>query len=280
MAVLRLKTFQTQTIFKLESRPAATYEQELLIEGNSLLSTVFVEQIDPGATVKVNYYEDTTGRLAGERKELPGHPIQSAASLDPSKITVTPFHNTPVIEVIVAGGSAKFSVHITVVNSFATDLDAALQFDGETFVPTSDKGLPGMYLDEDTGEMRFYRGDADGIKVSLPDEGEPYFLDGVTSAITPLGTVVTLDSFTVPVGATRKLETIFFSSNHPGTWTLSAGGSIIASGRVQAGHPDSLFSFSPFRPIAPSTLVTLNFCARPGRTAGDVSYHIMGSDFT
>lgn len=280
--VIRLVTAQTRDILKLETRTAGTYLVDLLIEGNSLLSTVFVKSIS--GSVEVNYHESTTGRDFSERKELQGHPVISAPNAaDPSKITITPFHNSPQCEVIVTG-TAEFSVFATVVNTFASDLDAALQFDGETWQPTVDKGLPAMCLDETTGLLNFLRCDANGLIVSgtfTPGEaGTPFYRDGTTSSLAPLGTVVTLDSFTVPALTTRKFRKVWVTSNHPGVWTIDAGGSIIATGRIHPGHPDSDFSFDPIREVGSSTLVKLNYCARSGRDSSDVSWHIMASDFT
>lgn len=280
--VIRLVTFQTRLLFDLEDYAPGTYDLDLLIEGNSLLSTLYVKSTS-GGSVKVNYYEETTGELFGERKDLPGHPIQSVSSNDPSKITVTPFHNKPKVEVIVSGGNVEFSLYVTVVSTFASDLDAALQFDGEVFVPATDKGLPAMCVDEGTGLLNFLRCDENGLKVSGiltgANTGDPFFEDGSATPTTP-GTDETLTSFTVPVGTTRNLTQVWVSSNHPGVWTLDSGGSIIASGRIQPGHPDSYFRFVPTRPIAASTLIKLNYCARSGRDASDVNWHIMANDFT
>ena len=162
--VIKLKEFQTRTLFELETRTAGTYRLKLLIEGNSLLSTVFVESAS--GSVKVNYFESTTGDLVSERKDLPSHPLISAANTsDPNKITCTPFHNSPEVEVIVTG-TVRFSVYATVVASFATDLDAALQFDGTTHVPTEDKGLPSMCLDVDTGLLNFIRCKDGGLLIN------------------------------------------------------------------------------------------------------------------
>ena len=72
MADFKLKTFDTQNFFLLEPRPAGTYTAVLSVQGNSILSTLYIKSLDPGATVKANYYEDTLGGLSGERKELPG----------------------------------------------------------------------------------------------------------------------------------------------------------------------------------------------------------------
>jgi hypothetical protein len=272
---IKLKTFQTNTLLPLVSRAAGTYTRRLLIEGNSLLSTVYVNAIDGGTTVKVNYYEDTTGGDLGERKELPGHPVQSLASTNPNKITVTPFHNSPILEVIVTGGSATFSVHATVVNSFATDLDAALILDGDSFESDGDKAIPIACLDEESGQLFFMRCN-NGALVSDPIyAGDAVYLDGLEES-TPL-VEQTLTSFTVGATKKRLLGIIKVSSFRSGTWIAEIDSATIASGRTSAGQPDSFIEFIPRREVSATSTFTLKYTGLSG-PASDVHYHVMTTE--
>ena len=272
--VIRLTTAQTRDLLPLESRSAGTYIVDLLIEGNSLLSTVFVKSIS--GSVKVNYHESTTGRDDGERKDLTSHPLITAANtLDPSKITVTPFHNSPQLEVIVTG-TAEFSVYGTVVNSFATDLDAALIFDGDTFVSTENKAMPIACYDEDAGQLFFLRCKDGAIITDPVNSGDAVYLDGLDTT-TP-GSEQTLDSFVVPAGKTRLLSRIKVSCFQPGTWIARVGSDIIGSGRTSAGHPDSSIEILPRRSLAALSTFTLKFTARTGGPATDVTYHVMATE--
>lgn len=153
--VIRLENAQTRDLLLLDSRGPGVYRKKLLIEGNSLLSTVWVNSIDPGASVEVRYYDVTSGRDLGEEGTLPSHPAITSATTDHNKITVTPFHNNPVMEATVTGGNVKFSVWGTVVSSFATDIGQALVFDGTTFVSDQIKAMPVACLDRDTNTLHF-----------------------------------------------------------------------------------------------------------------------------
>ena len=277
--VIRLTTAQTRDLLPLETRGAGTFLVDLLIEGNSLLSTVFVKSIS--GTVKTNYFESTTGRDFSERKDLPSHPLISAINTtDPSKITVTPFHNSPQLEVIVTG-TAEFSVFATVVNTFASDLDAALQFDGETHEPTVDKGLPAMCLDEATGLLNFLRCSGGGLVIapnpSSPSEsGDPKYLDG--STLTTPGSEQTLATEAVTAGKTRLVSMIKVSCFQSGTWIARADSDIIGSGRTSAGHPDSFLEIVPRRSLAALSTFTLKFTARTGGPASDITFHVMATE--
>jgi hypothetical protein len=271
--VVRLTEFQTRTLFELEARPPGVYNLDLLIEGNSILSTVFVSA-SAGGSVEVKYWEDTTGSLLGERKDLPSHPVIAAPSLNPSKITVTPFHNKPHVECTVTGGTVTFSVYATVVNSFATDLDAALIYDGETFVQTENKALPAAVLDDDDGKLYFLRAKK-GVLISDPAEGgDPLYYDGVAVSTPPVQQ--TLASFTVAAGKVQIVNMIKVSSFIPGTWIAYQDAAIIGSGRTSAGHPDSFIEYIPRRELPTASVFTLKYLGLG--PASDVHYHVMTTE--
>jgi len=275
MADFKLKTFDTQNLLLLESRAAGTYIIETHVQGNSLLSTLYVKSIDGGTTVKANYYEETLGSEFGERKELPGHPVQSLASTNPNKVTVTPFHKSPILEVVVTGGNAEFSIRVTAVNSFATDLDAALILDGDSFESDADKAIPIACLDEASGELFFMRCN-DGALVSDPIyAGDAVYLDGVEES-TPL-VQQTLTSFAVAATKKRLLGIIKISSFRSGTWIAEIDSGIIASGRTSAGQPDSFIEFIPRREVSASSTFTLKYTGLSG-PASDVHYHVMTTE--
>jgi len=223
MTDFKLKSFDTQNFLLLKSRPPGTYKVVLEVQGNSILSTLYIKTLDVGATVKANYYEDTLGGLFGERKELPGHPLQSAASTNPSKITITPFHNSPILEVIVTGGNAEFSVRGTAVNSFATDLDSALHLDADPGNLLEDKGLPVQCYDEATGAFYFLRCKEGAINISgsvtLPPVTERVF-----------GSSLVADTLTVtlithsPATLSKRVQRILVGGDGYGEFTVKING--------------------------------------------------------
>lgn len=164
MVVRRLDEFQSLELFQLRepasnnliSRAPGVYEINTRIQGNSLLSTLYVHSLDAGASVLVEYVESTTGEIQGELFPLTSHPVQTAAGNPPSRILVTRIHNKPVCRATVIGGNASFGVYATVVGSDATDIDSALQLEGAPFAPTTHKGIPIAGVDE-SGDWKFAR---------------------------------------------------------------------------------------------------------------------------
>lgn len=163
-----LRIFQTDKPLPLQERAVGTYEIPLLIESNSILSSVYVQALDPGATVDARYVETTTGDRTGELVELDEHPLLAVAGVT-SKLTVTRIHNKPRLVVNVAGGNATFGVYLTPVSSFASDLDAALHFEEEAVRLDRDKGIPITTYDETNGVWRFLRSNENGrLEVDVP----------------------------------------------------------------------------------------------------------------
>lgn len=165
--VRTLNEFDSDPILPLISRPPGVYEQPVMIKGNSLLSTVFVESADVGASVKVDWWDATTGKEVGEEYLLGGHDSISTSGII-SRETVTRIHNMPIVRATVSGGNAKFSVYITVVSSFASDLDAALQKHLEIIDFARDKALPIVTWDTTTDKWVFLQSTAGKLQVDVP----------------------------------------------------------------------------------------------------------------
>lgn len=165
--VVPLVEFQSGELFERESRGAGTYIQQAEVRGNSILSSIFLESIDPGATLKINYYDTTTGAEVGERFNLAGHDLVTdlVPPLTTLRILTTRIHHNVFAEAIVTGGNIKFSVLATVVSSTASDLDASLKEDGTVAVLSDDKGLPAMGLGDD-GEYHFLPLEGGAVKVT------------------------------------------------------------------------------------------------------------------
>ena len=169
MTIRKLDSFQSIEFFKLRepgnssaiSRPPGVYLQDTLIQGNSILSTLFIKAIDPGASILVEYLEDTTGALFNEELILADHGTLTAIPTQPSKILVTRIHNKPICRVTITGGNVEFGVYATVVGTTANDIDNALHKEGDSVEFGTDKGIPIVGVD-DSNEWVFARFDATG----------------------------------------------------------------------------------------------------------------------
>ena len=259
--VINLDQFHTNDVLKMDVRGAGTYKAKMAIRGNSLLSSVYIKSIDPGVTLKVNYYDTTTGTDGtSERFDLVSHDLLTDANAGETvRITVPRIHNKPQVEAIVTGGNVEFGVYITVVSTLVSDLDLALVRDGDTFFPLINKGMPTVCLDRDTGLLHFLTCQDGAISVTTAEQGEPYFISGNVNS--DPGVEVTLFSFTVPIATTRKIKSLDVISEAPGLFYLESGGSEIAAGIIFEARKNISLKFDPARPISAGTLVELKYLA-------------------
>jgi hypothetical protein len=161
-----LKEFDSYALFELATYEPGTYLQDTQIQGNSLLSTLFVSSLDPGAVVTVSYEDFTVGQSEGEIYPLTAHPPVDTAQTA-NRTIVTKIHNQPRCRVSVTGGKARFSVYVTVVSSFATDLDASLVFEAQLADFLRNKGMPVMGFDPADNSFRFIRATNGRLNVEL-----------------------------------------------------------------------------------------------------------------
>lgn len=158
--VVNLDQYDTRELFSLEARGVGVYNAKMMIRGNALLSSVFVRAISPGATVKVNYYDTTTGTDSlSERFDLTSHPLITDSQAGQTlRQVVTRIHNKPQIEVIVTGGIVEFGVYLSVISDFPVDLKGSI-LDGQTANLALDGGLPISVYNPDDGKFYLLQGD-------------------------------------------------------------------------------------------------------------------------
>ena len=110
--LIRLQPYEPYAAIPLATRGVGTYSQKLWAEGSGLLSTLFVQSVDPGASVKVTYYDVSLGDEYGEQMLLSRHDTITT-NLQSHKIMVTRFHSKPYMVAEVVGGSATFGVFVS-----------------------------------------------------------------------------------------------------------------------------------------------------------------------
>ena len=103
MATRILTEFGTTEFFKYGVYGPGTYDVSLRVDGNAILSVLYIASIDEGASIVVQYYE----QMRGIRRNLQAHDLSDAGT---QSIIVGPQDNTPRVEAIVSGGNVEFSL--------------------------------------------------------------------------------------------------------------------------------------------------------------------------
>jgi hypothetical protein len=243
---INLSEFQSLDVFPQKTRPPDTYILPLQVEGNAVLSTLRVVAMDPGSQIAVRYFELTTGELGLERSNKASHRVVTPGLLLPvigldDQITVTPIHNKPVCEIVITGGNVEFSLYATVVNSFATDLDAALKREGDPVLSTS-KGIPIMV--QTASGFAFLEADPSGNLVLTLSQGTQAPTHGF-GTVQDDGDTLEVTTYEVPVSSVFLLSAALVSSFACGVAYLYVNGVIKGTSRTMSGSPNGQIQFSP-----------------------------------
>lgn len=274
--IIPLNEFQTQTLLPLEVRAVGTYRVPLRVQGNSLFSSLYVRSLDVGASVEVKYYEQTTGTETGERRDLTSHPVITTAAQTPSTRLITPFHNMPVLEVIVAGGNVEFGVLVTVVATFASDLDSALKLHMQAVNLVNDKGLPNVLYDPTDGKWYFAEGRAGRLVTASELPGVP-ILRANRLVTTPGASLLLLD-LTVPPAKTWKVRQANIICRMHGTYDVLLDAELIGSGRTGPASPNTRFPWVPFIEAPAGGILQVAFTAAAGTAPADVDAYLMATE--
>ena len=133
MATVELRQYGTLELIRYGAYQPGTHTVALRINGNSILSTLFVSTIEVGASVRVQYYEERQGI----RRDLQANVLMEAGT---SAIIVGPHQETLKVDIIVSNGAASFTCIATARNDQPFDMLALAHIDGESEF-TDDPGL-------------------------------------------------------------------------------------------------------------------------------------------
>lgn len=278
--ILRLSEYESKAIVPLAARTPGVYFQKLATAGNSLLSSVYVATLDGGASVLVEYFDYGVGSDEGENYPLNTHdPISTATTTD--RKLISNIHDKPYVKCTVIGGTVRFGVYASVVFTSASDIDNALQREGETVNLVLDKGMPIMVYDETNGEWKFARGE-DGVQdvrvvgnVTIGEPGDPLFVDD--SDVTTPGVEQTLLSYTVPVGKTLNLLEVKVICRQETTVKIEGDSALIGSLRTGAAIPNGYFSYRIARSFISGKIIEVKATARSGSPVADIECYLQGT---
>lgn len=238
----RMELYDSRGVVSLKTYAPGVYTQQLETQGNSILTTVFVKTLDVGASVKVEYYESGVGTEEGELIKLDEHPLLNSAPQS-SKILVTRMHNKPFIKMTVTGGNARFGIYLTVVASFASELDSALLFEGEPFLDDEIKGLMVAGVDSDSNTVQFFRFKNGKLQVDIGQSGAGQALNEFNEDSILGGTTSAVLTYTVPVGKILTLSSIECDGDNIATYRVKRGSNTIAKKSTSFWADEVFFDF-------------------------------------
>ena len=108
MATTKLSLYQTQAILPIATRGAGSLEISVYAECDTIVMTVFVASVAPGASLKIDISESIVGGDEGESYSLGG--TGEILEVGSKRFSVRGFLITPVFTVTIAGGAVRFGV--------------------------------------------------------------------------------------------------------------------------------------------------------------------------
>ena len=147
----RLKPSENYSLLTLETYAPGDYVAPFLVDGSTVVSNIFIQEIAPGASVEISYWDYTYTGVSTEYQLASHLPLTLIGN---NRIPVNLIRNSPEVRVKVIGGDIKFSVNVVVLQSFVSEVDANLRNDGDLWV-AADMGQPVMGLDRVTGQYRY-----------------------------------------------------------------------------------------------------------------------------
>lgn len=273
--IFRLALYESKILMPLVSRGPGVYIQKMHTEGNSILSTLFVESLDTGASVYAEYFDFGVGGEVGEAVFLHAHDIVSTAVTSDRQL-VTKMHNKPYIRVTVTGGSVIFGVYITVVVSQASDIDSALKKQNQIVNFPTDKGIPIVIYDPDTGKWQFAAGSSGVQNVHVVDTvGIPLLIEANT--ITSPGSEQTIISYTVPALQAVKILSAKVICRQESMFKVYGDGVLIGSGRTGPASPNVYFDYSVSPTFVSGKIIEIKATARSGSSASNIEAYLQAT---
>lgn len=265
--LIRLALYETSAVVPVQVFAPATHTIKLHAEGNSLLSTVYVKSLDPGASVLVKYWDfgPGEGENPGERIELAEHALINTANTS-DRLTVSALHNKPRIEIIVAGGNAEVGVYVSVVSTFASDLDSALKKHLQNANLLTDKGLVGMGYDATSGKFYFLPIEGGALKVtgdmSIEEAGEKFAIESTSGQVASANSQINITAIeTVPSGKVWRLHKLQGFARCFGFFEIYVDGFKLSGVRLNSGpaSENPRHEFRPYRELTAGQTVVVKY---------------------
>jgi len=275
LGLVQIRQFETQTLFPLREVGPGTYHVQLQIEGNSVLSSLLVTHVSTDASITVNYFQTTTGDEDEERSPLVSHTTKTTGSMAADTIIVARVHLKPVCEVVITGGTVTFGLMATMVSAFASDIESSL-FRDNYFVSGTERGIPIMTFDEDSGQLNFVRSKGGNLVVSDEKQGDPIHLTHADT-LDPDERRLILAHQQFEKSFRMSQFTVVSASDY--RVSVQINGSLAISSRTNKYQPQSNQMLDPYKIAPKNSLITIEAHRLSEEDDGSLDVYLRGYEF-
>lgn len=274
--LIRLGIYDTIALVPVSAFSAGNYLFQSATYSNSILSTLWVKSIDPGAEILCRWYDigPGSGSFPGEKIYIAAHKLISTSDTSDRRL-ISGVHNKAFLEVSIVGGSATFGIYITAVSSFPQE---APYKDGQDVLFATDAANGLAILDPADDKWYFLRGPQGALNaylvggsVGADPAGNPFLFSARTTT-TP-NVYQDLIQQTIPAGKLWKTRQAKVICRGSGEYQIYADSDIIGEGKTSQAETNSRFDWSPYSKQIENKVITLKYRQNFG-VAQDVAAYL------
>lgn len=255
----RLNLYESMPVIPVQVFDIGSEITQIASYGNSLLATLWVKELDPGASVLVKWYDigPGSGDFPGEKIYVAQHAV--VATSDTSDRRLVPgIHNKVWCEIIVTGGQVTLGIYATSVSSFPQ----YSPFRDEDLANLgNDSGNPSVLLDRDLGKWFLASGKEGAANVNIT--GFDAEVSGIPMVFSYRGladgTSQTVISQIVPPAKNWKIRKLDICSRCYGEFYIVVNGAIIGDGKTSPIETNVSFIFAPYQKVDENLTVEVFF---------------------
>lgn len=257
----RLNLYESMPVIPVQVFDIGSEITQIASYGNSLLATLWVKDLDPGASVLVRWYDigPGSGDFPGEKIYVAQHALISTSDTSDRRL-VPGIHNKVWCEIIVIGGQVTLGIYATSVSAFPQQSPFKDQDDANL---GNDAGNSFVLLDRDLNKYFLATGKEGATNVNIVGgsiaaeiAGDPLIL--INRSITD-GTLQTLISQAVPANKLWKLRKVDICSRCYGEFYLKANSVIIGEGKTSPVQSNVSFTLAPYMKLDENLTVEVDF---------------------
>lgn len=234
---------------------------------NSLLSTVWVKSLDPGASVLVKWYDigPGGGEYPGERVYLSEHKAISTADTS-DRVIIPRLHNKAYAEIIVTGGNVQMGIYVTAVSTFPLDAPYKNEQDANLLLNGGNANVIYSATDNKWYLVTGMPNGAMNVNVTggtiIEGNYSPLIFKKRTATTPTINQ--TLINETVPAGKEFRIRNAKIITRCYGSFLIYADGDIIGEGYNSPAENNVKYEISPYWPVVEGKVIKVDFIQNYG----------------
>lgn len=248
---LKIYGNESAVVVPMATRAPGVETFDLELRGSALFSTIYVESIDPGASISIAWKDYNPLSSSADPFLVFTQPLKTTTGYQRdfnNQVT----HGTSMVEVTVAGGNARFGVFVTAITA------------------TSNYPAAGS-TQEISGTI---------TASSTPWRGMPKVLAKLTNHTTDQTDQGVIGSWVVPVGKSWDVYEVVVTTRAIGKFFIDTNAQQVGSGRTGPLDENVNFRFPPVLALGTGDVLELSYEQDHGPSGMKLEAYVIGTEIT